>query len=142
VTVGVGHGKKGARNIDAWLRGGAYEPPPKNESRPTNPSTPGTTRTAPRSVQPPFEVARRRSNFDEMSGGLDESNALYEARHCLSCGTRFSCDNCYGVCPDNAVIKPGEPGEGYEIDYDFCKGCGICVSVCPSGAIQMVPERI
>ncbi|MGZ5420330.1 MAG: 4Fe-4S dicluster domain-containing protein, partial [Solirubrobacterales bacterium] len=64
------------------------------------------------------------------------------ARRCMSCGTCFSCDNCYGVCPDNAVIKLGEPGELYEIDLDFCKGCGLCVAECPSGAIEMVPETI
>jgi Pyruvate/2-oxoacid:ferredoxin oxidoreductase delta subunit len=28
------------------------------------------------------------------------------------------------------------------IDYDFCKGCGLCVSECPCGAIEMVPETI
>ena len=77
-----------------------------------------------------------------MIGGLDESNAPYEARRCLSCGNCFSCDNCYGVCPDNAVIKLGDPGERYAIDYDFCKGCGLCVAECPSGAIEMVPETI
>ena len=76
------------------------------------------------------------------SGRLDESNALFEARRCMSCGSCFSCDNCYGVCPDNAVIKRGEPGELYEIDLDFCKGCGMCVAECPSGAIEMVPEDI
>ena len=27
VTVGVGHGKKAARHIDAWLRGEPREPP-------------------------------------------------------------------------------------------------------------------
>jgi Na+-translocating ferredoxin:NAD+ oxidoreductase RNF subunit RnfB len=32
------------------------------------------------------------------------------------------------------------PGERYEIDYDYCKGCGLCVAECPSGAIEMVPE--
>ncbi|HEY4754050.1 MAG TPA: NAD(P)-binding protein, partial [Candidatus Limnocylindrales bacterium] len=31
VTVGVGHGKKAARHIDAWLRGEAYAPPPRHE---------------------------------------------------------------------------------------------------------------
>jgi Pyruvate/2-oxoacid:ferredoxin oxidoreductase delta subunit len=46
------------------------------------------------------------------------------------------------VCPDNAVIKLGEPGERYAIDYDFCKGCGLCVAECPCGAIEMVPETI
>ena len=87
-------------------------------------------------------AGRRQSTFEEVVGGLDESNALYEARRCLSCGNCFSCDNCYGVCPDNAVIKLGEPGERYAIDYDFCKGCGLCVAECPCGAIEMVPETI
>jgi Pyruvate/2-oxoacid:ferredoxin oxidoreductase delta subunit len=74
--------------------------------------------------------------------GLDESTALLESRRCMSCGNCFSCDNCYGVCPDNAVIKLGLPGEKYLIDLDYCKGCGLCVAECPSGAIQMVPEEI
>ncbi len=141
VTVGVGHGKKAARNVDAWLRGARYEPPPKHELASFETLNTWYYSDAPRAVQPQLEVARRRSTFDEVSGGLDESNALYEARRCLSCGNCFSCDNCYGVCPDNAVIKLGEPGELYEIDLDFCKGCGMCVAECPCGAIEMVPER-
>jgi 2-oxoacid:acceptor oxidoreductase delta subunit (pyruvate/2-ketoisovalerate family) len=92
-----------------------------------------------------LELARRRSTFDEVVGGRDESTALFEARRCLSCGNCFRCDNCFGVCPDNAVIKldaAGADGRRYAIDYDFCKGCGICVAECPSGAIEMVPETI
>ena len=76
--------------------------------------------------------------------GLDESTALYEARRCLSCGNCFSCDNCYGVCPDNAVLKLSDAANanvnGYAIDLDYCKGCGMCVAECPSGAIKMEPE--
>jgi pyruvate ferredoxin oxidoreductase alpha subunit len=34
------------------------------------------------------------------------------------------------------------PCERYAIDYDFCKGCGICAAECPCGAIEMVPEQI
>jgi 2-oxoacid:acceptor oxidoreductase delta subunit (pyruvate/2-ketoisovalerate family) len=60
----------------------------------------------------------------------------------MSCGNCFSCDNCFGVCPDNAVLKLNDPDERYRIDLDFCKGCGICVAECPSGAIQMFPEQI
>jgi NADPH-dependent glutamate synthase beta subunit-like oxidoreductase len=30
VTVAIGHGKKAARNIDAWLKGQTYVPPPKH----------------------------------------------------------------------------------------------------------------
>jgi Pyruvate/2-oxoacid:ferredoxin oxidoreductase delta subunit len=28
-----------------------------------------------------------------------------------------------------------------EIDYDYCKGCGICAAECPCGAIAMVTEQ-
>jgi 2-oxoacid:acceptor oxidoreductase delta subunit (pyruvate/2-ketoisovalerate family) len=73
--------------------------------------------------------------------GLDADTALFEARRCLSCGNCFSCDNCYALCPDNAVIKLGPSGQ-YEIDLDYCKGCGICVEECPAGAIRMDPEEI
>ena len=84
-------------------------------------------------------AARRPST--RSSGGLDAETALFEARRCLSCGNCFECDNCYGVCPDNAVLKLG-PGARYAIDFDYCKGCGICVAECPCGAIEMHPETI
>jgi Pyruvate/2-oxoacid:ferredoxin oxidoreductase delta subunit len=45
------------------------------------------------------------------------------------------------VCPDNAVIKLG-PGKRFQFNYDYCKGCGLCVAECPCGAIKMVPEEI
>ncbi|HEU5010508.1 MAG TPA: 4Fe-4S binding protein, partial [Gaiellaceae bacterium] len=79
---------------------------------------------------------------EEVVKGLDETNALYEARRCMSCGNCFSCDNCYGMCPDNAVVKLGSPDEPYAFDYDYCKGCGLCAAECPCGAIEMVPETI
>jgi NADPH-dependent glutamate synthase beta subunit-like oxidoreductase len=142
VTVAIGHGKRAARNIDGWLSGAAPEP----VARPAL-ATYETLNTwyysdASRTHRPLLEKARRESTFDEVVQGLDEGTALFEARRCMSCGNCFSCDNCYGVCPDNAVIKLGQPGEKYLIDLDYCKGCGLCVSECPAGAIQMVPEEI
>jgi NADPH-dependent glutamate synthase beta subunit-like oxidoreductase len=142
VTVAIGHGKKAARCIDAWLRGVQSNRPPRHELAVFEGLNTWYYDDAPRSVQPQLESARRASTFDEVVGGLDEGTALYEARRCLSCGNCFSCDNCYGVCPDNAVIKLGDPGEPYRIDYDFCKGCGICAAECPCGAIEMQPEEI
>jgi 2-oxoacid:acceptor oxidoreductase delta subunit (pyruvate/2-ketoisovalerate family) len=141
VTVGVGHGKKAARHIDAWLRGTAYDPPPKHEVAEFDKLNTWYYADAPKTVRPVLELARRTSTFDEVVSGLDETNALFEARRCLSCGNCFECDNCYGVCPDNAVIKLG-PGKRFEFNFDYCKGCGICVSECPCGAIKMVPETI
>jgi 2-oxoacid:acceptor oxidoreductase delta subunit (pyruvate/2-ketoisovalerate family) len=139
VTSAVGHGKRAARNIDAWLGGTAYE-------RPARPGLAAYERLntwyysdAPATVRDRLDRARRTSTFDEVVAGLDESTALYEARRCLSCGNCFECDNCYGMCPDNAVIKLG-PGERFTINYDYCKGCGICAAECPAGAIEMVPE--
>ena len=140
VTVGVGHGKRAARHIDAWLRGEELEQPPRPELATFEMLNTWYYSDAPRSEQPRLEAARRGSGFEEVVAGLDEGNAVFEARRCLSCGNCFSCDNCYGVCPDNAVIKLGAPGERYEIDLDFCKGCGLCVAECPCGAIEMVPE--
>jgi len=141
ITVGIGHGKKAARNIDAWLRGGAYTPPPQSELAGFDKLNTWFYSDAPKTVRPVLDIIRRQSTFEEVQGGLDETNALFEARRCLSCGNCFECDNCYGVCPDNAVIKLG-PGKGFEFNYDYCKGCGICVSECPCGSIKMVPEDI
>jgi NADPH-dependent glutamate synthase beta subunit-like oxidoreductase len=141
VTVAVGHGKKAARQIDAWLRMRKVEPPAKHESATFERLNPWYYSDAPKTVRPQLDIARRTSSFDEVQGGLTEDNALFEARRCLSCGNCFECDNCYGVCPDNAVIKLG-PGKRFQFNLDYCKGCGICASECPCGAIEMVPESI
>jgi NADPH-dependent glutamate synthase beta subunit-like oxidoreductase len=141
VTVAIGHGKKAARHIDAWLRGSAHAAPPKHELAAFERLNAWYYSDAPKSVSPVLDLVRRQSTFDEVVQGLDESNALYEARRCLSCGNCFECDNCYGVCPDNAVIKLG-PGKRFQFNYDYCKGCALCMSECPCGAIRMVPEEI
>lgn len=142
VTVAVGHGEKAARHIDAWLRGSACAPAPKHAFASFDRLNTWYYDDAPRTVRPLLELARRQSTFEEVVGGLDASSALFEARRCLSCGNCFSCDNCFGVCPDNAVVKLDGPGERYAIDYDFCKGCGLCAAECPCGAIEMVPEEV
>jgi 2-oxoacid:acceptor oxidoreductase delta subunit (pyruvate/2-ketoisovalerate family) len=141
ITVAVGHGRKAARHIDAYLRGQVYAPPPKHEAAGFERLNTWYYTDAPATVQPVLDAARRESTFEEVVGGLDESNALFEARRCLSCGNCFECDNCFGVCPDNAVIKLG-PGRRYRFNYDYCKGCGICATECPCGAIRMEPETI
>ena len=141
VTVAVGHGKKAAKNIDAWLRGETYAPAPKHEVAQFEKLNPWYYADAPKTVRPMLDIIRRQSTFEEVQGGLDETTALFEARRCLSCGNCFECDNCYGVCPDNAVIKLG-PGKRFEFNYDYCKGCGMCVAECPCGAIKMEAEEI
>ncbi|CAB4750673.1 unannotated protein [freshwater metagenome] len=140
VTTGVGHGKKAARNIDAWLRKTTYEKIENNDLVTFDQLNTWYYTDAPHVVRERLEATRRAKDFSEVVKGLDESNALYEARRCMSCGNCFECDNCFGVCPDNAIIKLG-PGNGFEINLDYCKGCGICVSECPSSSIVMVPDK-
>jgi 2-oxoacid:acceptor oxidoreductase delta subunit (pyruvate/2-ketoisovalerate family) len=153
VTVAIGHGKRAAHSIHAWLTSdhdgnGAVPATLGGTSAAAAPRLATADRLntwyyadAPATVRPQLDAARRITTFDEVTGGLDESTAQFEARRCMSCGNCFECDNCYGVCPDNAVVKLG-PGARYEIDLDYCKGCGICAAECPCGAIDMVPERI
>jgi 2-oxoacid:acceptor oxidoreductase delta subunit (pyruvate/2-ketoisovalerate family) len=140
VTTAIGNGAQAALRIDAYLRGTTYQAPPQPLPATFDLLNPVYYSDAPASVRSRLDPARRTGTFDEVVTGLDAATALYEARRCLSCGTCFECDNCYGMCPDNAITKLG-PGNRFEIDYDYCKGCGICVAECPAGAITMEPEE-
>jgi 2-oxoacid:acceptor oxidoreductase delta subunit (pyruvate/2-ketoisovalerate family) len=140
LTDAIGHGKRAARAMDAWMAGRSLERPARHELATLEHLNTWYYADAPHAVRPRLDAARRTSTFDEVVGGLDESTALFEARRCMSCGNCFQCDNCFGVCPDNAVMKVDE-AHGYRFNYDFCKGCGLCVQECPCGAIEMVPEE-
>ena len=52
----------------------------------------------------------------------------------------IQCLACWNSCPEPSIFV--EDGKVTGIDYDFCKGCGICAKVCPkkANAIEMVPE--
>ena len=80
-----------------------------------------------------------RMNFQEIYGKLTLEKALGEAKRCFSCGMCYSCDNCYLLCPDGSVLKQDE-GHLNMIDYEYCKGCGICENECPVGVIDMEKE--
>jgi 2-oxoacid:acceptor oxidoreductase delta subunit (pyruvate/2-ketoisovalerate family) len=139
-TVAVGHGKRAAHSIDNFVMGSDAQVKERHELASFERLNTWYYADAPRTERPELERIRRQTNFEEVIGGLTPDNALFEARRCMSCGNCFECDNCFGVCPDNAVMKLGE-NMRYEFNYDFCKGCGICVKECPCGAIDMVPER-
>jgi Pyruvate/2-oxoacid:ferredoxin oxidoreductase delta subunit len=141
-TYAIGHGRRAAESIDAWLQGRESSAAPQAAPATFERLNTWYYTDATRVHRPVLEAARRTSNFDEVVLGLHAENALYEARRCLSCGTCFSCDNCFGMCPDDAVLKTDDPSAPYVIDLDYCKGCGICAAECPAGAITMVVEEI
>lgn len=53
--------------------------------------------------------------------------------------TCTNCLQCWFHCPDTAITVKDAEMVGF--DYDYCKGCGICASVCPVNAIEMVKEE-
>lgn len=114
------------------------------------------SRTAPLNEVVPFEdlnvshfvhVARNsdghlspeasRSGFAEVNVGLSRDAALAEARRCFNCGVCNRCELCLIFCPDVAIRRRPN-GQGFEIDLEYCKGCGVCVAECPRGAMAMV----
>ncbi|MFQ5814544.1 MAG: 4Fe-4S binding protein, partial [Anaerolineae bacterium] len=83
-------------------------------------------------------VEERVRGFQEVNLGLGEEEAQAEAERCLSCGTCNLCDTCLIFCPDVAVARLDH--RGYEINYDYCKGCGVCAEECPRYAISIEEE--
>jgi NADPH-dependent glutamate synthase beta subunit-like oxidoreductase len=139
VTVGVGHGKKAARQIDAWLRGGAVPSQAKHDLATFEMLHLWFFGDAARREQPELAPQERVAGFGEVVGGLSVEQASFEARRCLSCGNCCECDGCLGACPEDAVIKLGA-GHRYKFDYDRCTGCGACFEQCPVHSIEMIPE--
>lgn len=141
VTVAIGHGKKAARAIHQYMMNEAVPVEKYDGAAGYDRLHTWYYADAPKTIRPQLDMIRRQTTFDEVQQGLTEESALFEARRCMSCGNCFECDNCYGVCPDNAIIKL-DPGLKFEINYEYCKGCGICAQECPCGAIDMVSEKI
>jgi NADPH-dependent glutamate synthase beta subunit-like oxidoreductase len=138
MTAAVGHGKKAARSIDAWLASRSLETLPKNPIVGFGTLNLPLFLDSSRAVQKELPVYQR-TDFSEVVAGLTEAEARAEAQRCLSCGNCFECDNCYASCPEQTIIKLG-PGKRYRFDLDQCTGCAVCFDQCPCHAIEMVPE--
>jgi len=142
VAAAVGDGHRSARAIHAALQGttladAVAEPIPVSQLN-LNYFEPSQ-----RAVIPVLEIAERIGDA-EVEGAIGANEARTESRRCFSCGQCMACDNCWTLCPDNAVLKTGqvlEDGSFYVFDYDYCKGCGICAHECPCGFIAMSTEE-
>ena len=68
------------------------------------------------------------------TGGWRTYRPVWDEKKCINCLI------CWVNCPDSAILV--KDGKVTGIDYDHCKGCGICAKECPSKiqAIKMVKE--
>lgn len=74
------------------------------------------------------------------AGHLADTNASWRTvRPVVNHDACIFCLRCYIVCPDGTIFKDGEK---IGIDYDYCKGCGVCAHECPKDAISMIKEEL
>lgn len=73
------------------------------------------------------------------AGHLVTKNAGWRSeRPVIDTARCVGCMQCYMYCPDGVIYKKDNKAA---IDYDFCKGCGICVKMCRPQAIRMEAEH-
>ncbi|HQV66181.1 MAG TPA: NAD(P)-binding protein [Saprospiraceae bacterium] len=140
VTIATGHGKKAAKNIDAWLRNTEFNKPASNPVIKADKLHVWYKTFADTKLQEHLSPEQATLSFDEIVGGYSHDEALYESQRCLSCGNCFECDGCFGACPEDAIIKLG-PGKRYMYNYTLCTGCAVCAEQCPCHAIEMIADN-
>jgi NADPH-dependent glutamate synthase beta subunit-like oxidoreductase/Pyruvate/2-oxoacid:ferredoxin oxidoreductase delta subunit len=91
-------------------------------------------RRHPRVADPRSGAARP---LDEETSTIGTEAAFVEIERCLSCGHCNECGVCFVLCPDAAIRWDGGP----VVDYEFCKGCGICVAECSGHTMILINER-
>lgn len=79
----------------------------------------------------PMGPSTHSGHLIDVSSGMRTFRPVIDAEKCINCL------RCFLVCPDGTIDKSGEI---LEIDYDYCKGCGVCVKACKVDAITMIKE--
>jgi len=66
---------------------------------------------------------------ENKTGAWRTMRPVYDPEKCNDC------ELCWLFCPDGAIAR-----SSYAIDYEYCKGCGICAEACKVKAIEMKRE--
>ena len=127
VSHAIGNGRRAALAV---LNGDAVP----GEANGTKRVAPGQIRFSHFDVATPHKDRQLRPSsldFEEVNLGLSGPE---EAERCFSCGHCTNCDTCLISCPDGVILRTQD---GYRIDGDYCKGCGMCVAECPRSGMEM-----
>lgn len=81
---------------------------------------------------PPAAIVRVPTSLEYKTSSWRIERPELDRSKCIRCLL------CWIYCPDMSIVRID--GGAVEIDYDFCKGCGICAEVCPTKAIRMTEE--
>jgi len=137
VVEAIAAGRKSAEKIDRVFRGvedpGEEEPEEFGIDRINTDYFPRTKKNS----QPRIVPEKAGDDFGEIMKGYSEDLLQKEADRCFSCGVCNYCDNCWIFCPDAAIIRREDE---YEINYDYCKGCLVCVQECPRNVFVIEEE--
>jgi pyruvate ferredoxin oxidoreductase delta subunit len=72
------------------------------------------------------------------AGHLAEKNAGWRVfKPVVDEAKCIGCYKCYMLCPDGVIFKKEK---AIDVDYDYCKGCGVCAHECPVNAISMIKD--
>lgn len=72
------------------------------------------------------------TSLDNHTGNWRTQKPVFDHAKCTAC------ELCEQYCPEPCIIV-ADDGK-FDVDLDYCKGCGICAEVCPFDAIKMVLE--
>jgi len=138
VVDAIASGRRVAEAIHRYLQGLPEPPQPEETLVPFERINTDYFAHRPRVHERSLAVPARIGNFKEVELGLTREQGLQEGERCFSCGVCNQCDNCITFCPDVAISRHDDE---YEVNYDYCKGCGICAHECPRWVIDLVEEE-
>lgn len=139
ITTAVGHGRRAAESIDAFLHGQPLPEPVRRDVTKVKQQDVLYFLPVAQATRINNEAVPVKGNHDELLEALTEEQVKAESERCMSCGLCFDCKQCVSFCPQEAItrFRDNPVGEKIYTDYNRCVGCHICSLVCPSGYIQM-----
>ncbi len=141
VVEAIGSGNRVAEEVDEWLTNQSIPEPKKGNNDIVSYKDLNTNYfvAIPRNHNPQISQDGLEGNFNEAVSGLTTDQVIHESSRCLHCGECYDCGNCLNFCPDAAIYF--DENKTLHIDYDFCKGCGICAMECPCSSINLIREE-